>query len=507
MKLNKIQDLIKDYNISDITDDSRQLKSFSIFTAYKGENFDRRDLIANIISNNELSNLIIFKDTENIKLHEVINSLNQEKKIIVINYYNLKENLGFIAKVFYKNHDQNFNISAVTGTNGKTSIVYLLTKSLELLGHNSGSIGTLGVNHNNQAVINTTPGAIALQKILANFHKEGVVNINMEASSHALVQNRLSGVIFNRVIFTNLTPEHLDYHNDMEDYFNAKLKLFKKPYINNESIIIINHDEPSGIRILKYITKEHYKNKIVSYGSLNGVIELNKICKELALLEYSYIAFDNNNDIIFSEIEGQKYKLKTNLIGKFNLYNILAVIADLYSRGFPVDSILGSIKKIQAIPGRMQQVESNKAKIYIDYAHTSDALENILKELKNLKTHNPKQKLICVFGCGGDRDKLKRPQMGKIAVRYSDTVIITDDNPRTESPELIIQDIVNGLTNEEYSKISINHNRHEAIKDALRIANADDIIIIAGKGHEEYQIYGKERFYFSDFEAVRSLLD
>jgi len=507
MELNKIQDLLKEYKINNITDDSRKVKSCSIFMAYKGENLDRRKFIPELIKTNKLNNIIIFKDIDNFELHGLVEHIYESEKIIIITYYNLRENLGLIAKEFYKNQDNYFDISAVTGTNGKTSIVYLLTKSLELLGQKTGYIGTLGINNNHQEVINTTPGAIQLQKILSDFYKDEVKYINMEASSHALMQNRLSGIVFNTVIFTNLTPEHLDYHKDMGDYFSAKSKLFKKPYINNKTVIIINHDDPYGIRLLQNLVEENYKNKIISYGSVEGTNKLSQICPGMSLLDYSYIAYDDSG-IIFSEIKNKKFKLETNLIGKFNLYNLLAVVGDLYSKDFSIDNILKVIKQIKSIPGRMQQVENDRARIYIDYAHTSDALESILKELKILKEEsNNNLQLICIFGCGGDRDKLKRPEMGKVAVKYADKVIITDDNPRSENPELIIQDIVNGLTDEEYSKITINHNRLNAIKHALSLANADDIIIIAGKGHEEYQIYGNDRVYYSDFAAVRALLD
>jgi len=505
MELKKIKDLITKYNVNNITDDSRKVKSFSIFMAYKGVNLDRREFISEILKDNKFNNIIIFKDIENVKYHGIIECIDESKKIILVNYYNLKENLGIIAKIFYQNHAEYFDISAVTGTNGKTSIVYLLTKALEYLGQKSGYIGTLGTNSNNAEVINTTPGAIELQRILANFHKDEIKYINMEASSHALVQGRLSGIIFNTVIFTNLTPEHLDYHKNMDDYFSAKFKLFKAPYIDDKTVIIINHNDPYGIKLLQNIAKKNYKNKIISYGSMQGANKLNKICPELSSLDYSYIVYENN-EITFSEIKKEKFKLETNLIGKFNLYNLLAVICDLYNKNFAIDKILNAIKNIKSIPGRMQQVETTKAKIYIDYAHTPDALDNILKELKQIKNNN-QQQLICVFGCGGDRDKFKRPEMGKIAVKYADKIIVTDDNPRTEDPGLIIQDIVKSLTDEEHSKIIINHNRHLAIKDALSLANADDIIIIAGKGHEEYQIYGNNKVYFSDFVVVKSLLD
>lgn len=508
----KLLEIISKYKIKYITDDSRELQSFSLFLAYKGINFDRRDLIPKILSDVNLKNIIILKDCSQQEQNELIDFTDNKQDIIVINVYKLNEKIGYIAKEFFHNKDDYFDILGVTGTNGKTSIVYLYNKVLELLGKKTGFIGTLGIHcnadfkdENNLEVINTTPGAIKLHQILAKFHKNGIEYINMEASSHALEQGRLLGVVFNTVIFTNLSHEHLDYHKNMYDYFKAKSKLFDTPYINKNTLIIINHDDQYGIKLLENLINKNCPNRIISYGSYQGFEDFkNNHLKNLPI-NYSCI-LNNYKEITIRSINEQdiKFDLETKLLGNFNISNLLTIIAALYSKGFLIKDILNAIKEINYIPGRLQQVESSNYKIYIDYAHTPDALENILKELK-IASENAN--IICVFGCGGDRDKLKRPKMGKIATKYADKVIITDDNPRKEQSENIIKDIIIGLSVEEISKVIINPDRNQAIKSAINMCAANDIIVIAGKGHEEYQIYGDKKSYFSDFNTVKSILD
>tara|TARA_R110000868_G_scaffold266911_1_gene526198 strand:- start:8414 stop:9982 length:1569 start_codon:yes stop_codon:yes gene_type:complete len=511
-----ISELLKKHNIKNITDDSRLVNSQSLFLAYKGINLDRRDFIENIINNKSLIDIIILKDIDNIEAHGNFDYIDKNQNIIIINYYDLYNQVGFIAKNFYNNIINDFNLTGVTGTNGKTSIVYLLTKCMQKLGMQAEFLGTLSNNYN---AINTTPGAIQIQKILQDFKSQQVLNINMEASSHALSQNRLQCLEFNTVIFTNLSHDHLDYHKDLNDYFLAKSKLFDKPYIKQNTVIIINHDDKYGQELLEICIKNKIKNKIISYGSKAGFLVLQNSNINIDKLNLNYIIFDEyqvekNKTLVNIElniklnikqqISKSKYKLESKLMGKFNIYNLLAVIGVLLNNNFKIEDILSKLSEVGDIPGRMQAITSNHITAYVDYAHTPDALENILQEFAQFKKNN---KIICVFGCGGDRDKLKRPKMGKIACKYADKVIVTDDNPRNEDARKIIVDIIKELSQDEQSKIIIEHDRALAIQKAIKLAKINDIIVIAGKGHEEYQIKGENKHYFSDYVTVKNLLN
>ena len=384
-----------------------------------------------------------------------------------------------------------FRVIAVTGTNGKTSTTHFIAQALKMAGFNSAVIGTLGnglIGHLEPAT-HTTPDAIALEKIYENFTAQHVDFVSLEASSHGLVQNRLKNTDIFMGIFTNLTQDHLDYHKTWENYAAAKLKLFTDFNLKHA---IINIDDPTGKLWAKTISAP---TLTLSLNSRQADIYVSDI-----KIHSNYITG------LVHTPWGNNQLLTTKLLGPFNLYNLLSVIAALGLLQIPLNNILDYISQLKPIPGRMEAFGGTAGKplIIVDYSHTPDSLE---KALQALQAHCPDTgKLWCVMGCGGDRDKLKRPIMGHIAETLADYVIITDDNPRTENSHTIIADIVAGITPAQQPAIIIEPNRARAISHAIQSAKSNDIILIAGKGHETYQEIGHEKIPFSDILEVKKLL-
>ena len=339
----------------------------------------------------------------------------------------------------------------------------------------------------------TTPDSIDLTKLLYEMKQRGVGAVCMEVSSHAMDRNRVDGCNFDCVVFTNLTQDHLDYHSSIENYFNSKKKLFThtlKKSSKNNKFAVINIDDDYGKIILSELG-----NNVVTYS----------LCSDRSDVKAESIEISQAGteaDIVTKE---GKLSLRSNLIGQHNLYNILAAVAVTLRLGTPLSTIETAFSKNIIIPGRLERIENNTGyEVLVDYAHTPDALQNVLNALTPLKKRN----IITVFGCGGDRDRKKRPLMGEIAGRLSDIVIITSDNPRSEDPEKIVDEIEAGIRNSpaqnnDYIKIV---DRENAIKKSLEIAGKDDIVLIAGKGHEDYQIIGNKRVDFDDREIVRKYL-
>ena len=330
----------------------------------------------------------------------------------------------------------------------------------------------------------TTPDAFTLNRILSDMVKEKTKYSIMEVSSHALVQDRTGHIFYDVAVFTNLTAEHLDYHKNISSYFKAKKKIFDN--LKKGGIAVVNVDDPKGKTL-----KRQFKNKCLGFS----------MCKKTDVyaknieMTISGSTFDLN-------ISDKIYKVKTSLIGRHNISNILAAVSTAIVLGFDVESVIKSIVKAKAPDGRLQIVKTKEEfKVFVDYAHTSDALFNILQTLREIK---PKE-IVTVFGCGGDRDKTKRPQMGKVACMFSDKVVITSDNPRTEPPKDIINDIVKGIKKYK-NKVVVQIDRRKAIKTALKIAKKDSIVVIAGKGHEKYQLIGKKKIKFDDVQVVRELI-
>ncbi|MBP9722021.1 MAG: UDP-N-acetylmuramoyl-L-alanyl-D-glutamate--2,6-diaminopimelate ligase [Gammaproteobacteria bacterium] len=513
----KLTDLLRILDISNISNisnsvnpeinnlqlDSRAVKPGNLFFAYPGTNLDGRDYVNNALDNG--ASFILYEPYEQGYNKPRLDNNNS------LAVKNLSQYISQIAAEFYNNPSAEQNIYAITGTNGKTTCSYLIAGLLSASSNSTkvGVIGTTGygeisdlLNNRINKLSTTTPDPILLQKILHDFQKAGIQDIVLEASSHALSQYRLSGVNIKTAIFTNLSHDHLDYHDSLEEYYLAKKKLFYFPSIRN---IAINIDDQYGQRLLTDLAADRLadKNKknIMLY-SLNN----NNFNNYLGLFAKD-IKYYFNVTKIKLVLDDCGLDLTTKLMGEFNVYNLLAAIASLYINKLHIN-LADVILNLNTAPGRMERMNcaQKQVAVIIDYAHTPDALEQVLKALRTLKIFN---KIWCVFGCGGDRDKTKRPEMGAVAARYADKIIITDDNPRTEDPKQITAEVVSGIN----SMNSINSNnyiiindRKEAIKTALLEAESGDVVVIAGKGHEDYQIYGQTKLDYNERVFVRDLV-
>ena len=441
------------YN-GDLEYDSRKIKPGDIFVALKGTVVDGHKYIDKAIERGAIAILV----SEEVELKD---------KIGYFFIDDLRGKLGIIASNFYNHPEKNLKIIGITGTNGKTTTTYLVE---QILGEDKvARIGTVEYKIGDEIIEapNTTPESLDIIKMSKKAVDKGLTYLVMEVSSHGLTSGRVDMLQFDVAVFTNLTPEHLDYHKDMEDYFKAKKILFEK--LKDKKNGVINIDDPYGQRIHKEFGGMTY--------SLNEEADLDK-----SLID----------------------EIKPSLLGKFNMYNLLAAIGVGEILGIDFEVIKNRARQVKGAPGRFEPVFiGQNFKVVVDYAHTGDALENILQGVKDLKSNG---KIITVFGCGGDRDKTKRPVMAEVAEKYSDLVIVTSDNPRTENPNAILEDIVKGFKMKNYI---LEIDRKEAIKKAVLKAEKDDIILIAGKGHETYQILGTTKIHFDDreiaIEAIKEL--
>ena len=480
----KIKDLLKNIieckhktEISGISSDSRKVRNGDLFLAYPGEESDGRNYIENAIENGASAIVAEYK------IPPV-----QNKTIPIIQIKNLKQHVGKIADRFFGSPSKDIQIIGVTGTNGKTSTCFYIAEILNQMNIKTAVIGTTGygIPGNLKELSNTTPGPVELQKIFFKLKNMGVKTVAMEVSSHALVQDRISNIEINAAVFTNLSQDHLDYHQNMFEYANAKKILFTLPSIKYASC---NIDDAEG---KGWFSEFYHKIKNIAGYSANSsntentfsVIE-HKL--DINGLEFS---FEYNNSI---------HQIKTELIGHFNISNILAAVSILTMMRYDLTEIVKCCSSLTAVPGRMQIFRSNLENsplAVVDYAHTPDALDNALTALRK----QCKNKLICVFGCGGNRDRKKRSLMAKAVEKHSDLIIVTNDNPRFENELQIIEDIKTGFSSTK--NIEIEPDRKKAIDLALSLGKHGDIILIAGKGHEEYQIINGLKSHFSDAETV-----
>ena len=394
--------------------------------------------------------------------------------------------LPVIAGNFYRHPSKKLKIVGITGTNGKTTITYLLESILKRSGEKAGVIGTINYRINDKKISakNTTPGPLELQGLLAEFAEEGASYAVMEVSSHSLDQDRVAGITFDAGIITNVTKEHLDYHKTIRNYLGAKAKLLGK--IKKGGIAILNNDDARAAGLRKYA-----KTKVLTYG-IDKAAGVRAINVKLSLGGTSFTMVT------------PKYSagIETKLIGKHNVSNILAAAAAAFACGVQREYIKDGIKSFSSVPGRLEPVDEGQPfKVFVDFAHTEDALFNVLGILRKVA----RRRIITIFGCGGNRDRTKRPLMGRVACELSDDVVITSDNPRFEEPRDIIDEIETGVRG-RFSNYRVVPDRREAIEKALAIASKDDIIIIAGKGHEKYQIVKEKTFPFDDCEVARSIL-
>jgi UDP-N-acetylmuramoyl-L-alanyl-D-glutamate--2,6-diaminopimelate ligase len=401
----------------------------------------------------------------------------------------LRSKMGFIADRFFASPSRAMQVIGVTGTNGKTSVVQLLAQTLHSQGCRSASIGTLGVGVYGHLKPNcrTTPDVFSVHQALADFHREHVNYAAMEVSSHALDQGRVDQVAFNIALFTNLTRDHLDYHETMDHYFSAKSKLFLDFDLD---CAVINQDDHFGARLLKMPMRA---KRIIRYSAL-GDTSCDIYATEISA---------NRSGVAFVIHRGADSAfIQTQLMGYFNVANLLAVAACLSSLDWPLLRIQAALEKLMPVVGRMNRIsdDHNCPLVVIDYAHTPDALE---KALVGMRAH-VRDRLICVFGCGGNRDAGKRPMMGKVAEQFADLVILTDDNARDESPESIVMAIKQGMQHPENARVE--HDRSRAIQLAVSLASANDGVLVAGKGHETDQEFAGSIRYFDDSaEALKAL--
>ncbi|MBT2115635.1 UDP-N-acetylmuramoyl-L-alanyl-D-glutamate--2,6-diaminopimelate ligase [Dyella sp. LX-66] len=402
----------------------------------------------------------------------------------------LHAQVGEIAARFYGRPSEALQVVGVTGTNGKTSTVQLIAQALHHLGHSAATIGTLGAGLHGQVEEGerTTPDAIHVQELLASFREQGATHVAMEVSSHALEQGRVGAVKFGTAVFTNLTRDHLDYHGSMQAYGDAKAKLFAWPTLTHAAI---NVDDAFGRELLGRTPEHVRKLRISAAGDLASDIRASNI-----LTSAEGLRFDLHTPW------GTR-ALQTHLIGRFNVDNLLAVVAVLGALGESFERIVEAVSALHPVNGRMSRLggQHGLPLVVVDYAHTPDALE---QSLHAVRAHC-EGRLICVFGCGGERDAGKRPLMGAIAERLADVAIITDDNPRGEDGDAIVAQIVAGLAHPEAARVQ--RNRALAITEALQLAQSGDVVLIAGKGHETYQEGAHGKRPFDDLAVARAALE
>jgi len=460
--------------INKVINDSRAIGKGDLFIAFRGYAADGHRFIREAISKGAIAVLAEKK----------FSSPRNVTKILVDD---TMAALPIIADNFYKHPSERLRLIGVTGTNGKTTITYIIEHILKIAGKRSGVIGTINYRFNNKVMSapNTTPGPLELQAMLADMVRGKVGYVIMEVSSHSLDQHRVDRLSFDAAVFTNLAPEHLDYHKTIDNYFNAKAKLFDK--LKSAGVAILNNDD-KRVRRLKNLIKRN----IITYGIGEGA--------------------DIMADGVSLSLDGTRFTVKTpdgpievssRLIGRHNVSNILAAVAVCRSEGIALRAIKNGIESFNLVPGRLEPVTAGQPfKVFVDYAHTEDALYNVLSLLKDV---GGKSRIVTVFGCGGNRDRSKRPLMGKTACRFSDKVIITSDNPRFEDPARIIGEITKGLKG-LFHNYDVVEDRRRAIKAALNSASKDDIVVIAGKGHERCQIVKNRIIPFDDGEVAKEIL-
>ncbi|WP_372519119.1 UDP-N-acetylmuramoyl-L-alanyl-D-glutamate--2,6-diaminopimelate ligase [Candidatus Ruminimicrobiellum ovillum] len=403
-----------------------------------------------------------------------------------------------LSAKFYDYPDKKLTIIGVTGTNGKTSITYMTESIFKKLNINIGVIGTISYRYADVVIDapNTTPQSLDLYKMMSEMVKSNIKYLIMEVSSHSLELGRVFGIEFDIAVFTNLTQDHLDFHKNMDNYFNAKKRLFyslSQNLKNNKKFAIINSDDFYGKKLLEDSRIAATK---ISYSTISKYGNIFCFAKDI-LLNSKYSSFTLESWVGDAEIE-------VNHIGLHNVYNILAVICICISTGIELRKIVECLKYMTGAPGRLELIKSNKKfSVVVDYAHTDDALKNVLEAIKNLKP----SKIITVFGCGGNRDKTKRPKMAKVACSMSDFVFITSDNPREEEPVEITKDIEAGAKEINKTNYKVIVDRKEAIKQAIIAAKEKDVVLIAGKGHENYQIIGRNKIHFDDRETASEILN
>lgn len=469
----KLVNLNPDLKVKGISADSRTIKSGEIFVAINGPEHNGYDYIKEALRKGAAA--VCLDDPEHVS---------EKAGLIVVK--DTVTTFPVLASRVFDDPSKSLGVIGITGTNGKTTVSYLIYEILKAAKKSPSLLGTVIYRIKDKTIksSNTTPGPMVLHSLIRRMKDEGSDYVIMEVSSHALKQARVFGVDFKAAVLTNVTGDHLDYHGTMEDYSKSKRILFES--LGENSVAVLNKDD----KFYDYF-KKATKAKVLSYGIKNDA---------------DFMATE-----IMSDMDGSSFlmktpvvaiKIKTPLIGLHNIYNILAAAAISFAEGIRMDIVSKVVGSSILVPGRLESINAGQSfKIFVDYAHTHDALEKVLSGLRPLC----KGRLVAVFGCGGDRDKTKRPKMGRIASDIADEVILTSDNPRTEDPEAILDEIESGIRKgfKRYKRIA---DRFAAIKESLKDRDRNDVIVIAGKGHEDYQVVGKDTFPFSDRDAVRKIM-
>lgn len=456
--------------------DSRKLQQGDIFCAYPGTATDGRKFISNAIQTG--AQAILYEP-----------EIRCEPSVINFPVTNLMHYVGLLAAHKYNYPSQDMLNIAITGTNGKTSISHWLNQAYAFLAQTSAIIGTTGAGIYPAVsdYASTTPDPITLQHLLNQFKQSQVDVLAMEVSSHALDQGRINGVNFSTAVFTNLTQDHLDYHHSMSEYFAAKSELF---YWHGLKHAVINADDAYGQQLIATLQANNPALHLLSYGIEQGDLRASEIQLTTQGIKFSL------------HYQNQHQSIQAKIIGRFNVYNLLAVFGVLLVNGIAWDELGLIAGQLKPVIGRMDAtIQADKPLVVVDYSHTPDALEKALSTLREI---SQQAKLICVFGCGGNRDVSKRSLMGKIATELADHVIITTDNPRNEEPAAIIQDILSGVKRSNYQ---VMIDRKQALIEALNQTKAGDVVLVAGKGHESYQEIKGVKIHFSDLELVAELLN
>ncbi|MGP4080333.1 UDP-N-acetylmuramoyl-L-alanyl-D-glutamate--2,6-diaminopimelate ligase [Pseudalkalibacillus sp. R45] len=482
-KLNELLDKLFVYQlknegnpeITGIEMDSRNVESGNLFVCIKGANFDGHEYVDDVVR----------KGATAIVAEEMV-----ETTVPVILVRDSRHALAVLSDQFYDHPTHQLQLIGVTGTNGKTTITHILDKMFQDQGNRTGVIGTIEMRINNQKypVANTTPESPFLQKAFAKMVDENVDGAFMEVSSHALEMGRVRGCDFDIAIFTNLSQDHLDYHKTMDQYLQAKGLLFSQlgnTYGNRkEKLAVLNEDDPATAKYKKVTAVQ-----IMTYGIEN---DSDVMAKDISIT-------GKGTTFQLHTLRGI-YKVQMKLIGKFSVYNVLAAVTAGIAAGLDEQKMVESVERLEGVPGRFEVVDGGQPyTVIVDYAHTPDSLENVLTTIREFV----EGKISVIVGCGGDRDRTKRPLMAKIAVDHSDLAIFTSDNPRTEDPLQILKDMEEGVEAGSYTSII---DRKAAIEYAIDIAGENDVILIAGKGHETYQIIGNNTIDFDDREIAREAI-
>lgn len=477
-----------DQTVTDITADSRAVQKGSLFICLEGAHVDGHRFAAAAAEKGAVA-VIASKP------------LSLPAGIAVIYVKDTRKAMEQVTPYFYEYPAGKMRMIAVTGTNGKTTTSHITAHILHHAGYKTGIIGTIHVmiGDHEYPTHNTTPDVVDLEKMLYSMVEAGITHVCMEVSSHALAMGRVEGIEFDNVSFTNLTEDHLDYHKTMDNYAAAKAILFKKASApgqkkGNKSAHI-NIDVPYA-DVMEAAVKDRSVCPVYTYS-----------IDQPSDLKASHIEFNTSSSEFSVEYQGKAYPVHTHLAGRFNVYNVLAAMSAALSEGIPMEEVITALSDFHSVPGRFELIDEGQPfTVVVDYAHTPDGLENILKTAQEIK----RGRIISVFGCGGDRDKLKRPIMGRIGARYSDVVIVTSDNPRTEDPDVIVSEVAAGVKEIAEKKPSFHYeilvNRREAIRRAIALAKPGDMVMIAGKGHENYQILKDRTIHFDDREEARKAI-